>query len=457
MASGTTFASSAESLAELQTPPVSSRTALRPWSFVICFGLVSLFADMVYEGARSVIGPYLATLGASAALVGAVAGVGEFIGYGLRVASGYLVQRRGHYWTWTITGYALTVLSVPLIGSTGVIAPALLLYGTERLGKAVRSPAKDTLLSHASTQTGRGTAFGVHQAMDQTGAMAGPLLLAAVLWQYAGNYRLAFGVLIVPGVIVLALLFWLRYRVPDPAAYEVGVSIPHSTDPSETRRAGKPALPGAETVRPWLLTPPVPEQTSPGRPELARVRASLPSLVWQYIGVVALLSLGIASFPLLAYHAQTTGLLTPVQVPLLFALAMGVDGLSGLLMGRFYDRRGPTVLLLVPFAAGLSAMAFTDSATLVWAGVAIWGLVNGVLDSTVKAVVTELVEPAGRSIAFGWLALARGLGLLVAGVGLGVAYDQSIMLVIWLMAVINVVALIALSRVLSRMSVRASV
>ena len=120
-----TFGSSAGFLAELWTPPVSSRPQLRPWYFVICFGLVSLFADMVYEGGRSIIGPYLATLGASAAVVGTVAGIGEFIGYGLRVASGYLVQRRGHYWTWTITGYALTVLSVPLIGSTSSVTTAL--------------------------------------------------------------------------------------------------------------------------------------------------------------------------------------------------------------------------------------------------------------------------------------------------------------------------------------------
>src|ERR1035437_6364886 len=340
-ASATTFASSAESLAELQTPPASSRPQLRAWSFVICFGLVSLFADMVYEGARSIIGPYLATLGASAAVVGAVAGVGEFIGYGLRVGSGYLVQRRAHYWTWTITGYALTVLSVPLIGSSTVMAAALLLYGTERLGKAVRSPAKDTLLSHASTQTGRGTAFGVHQGMDQAGAVAGPLLLAAVLWLHAGNYRLAFGVLLVPGVVVLALLFWLRHRVPDPAAYEAGAS----------------AQPTA--------SPPAAAQTSPG-PAPGSVRAGLPPLVRQYIGVVALLSVGIAAFPLLAYHAQTQGLLTPAQVPLLFALAMAVDGLSGLAMGRAYDARGPGVLLVVPVAAGASAIAFTDRGVPVW-------------------------------------------------------------------------------------------
>ncbi|MEP7036526.1 MAG: MFS transporter, partial [Actinomycetota bacterium] len=387
------------------------------WYFVLCFGLVSLFADMVYEGARSIIGPYLAFLGASAAVVGTVAGVGEFIGYGLRVVSGYLVQRGKHYWTWTITGYALTVLSVPLIGATNVIAPVLLLYGTERLGKAVRSPAKDTLLSHASTQTGPGTAFGVHQAMDQLGAMAGPLLLAAVLAQRADNYRLAFGVLVVPGAIVLALLFWLRHRVPDPAAYEDEAPTP----------APKVAV-------------------DEGGTKVSR--HALPPLLWKYIGAVALLSLGIASFPLLAYHAVTQQLLTDAQVPLVFALAMLVDGVSGLLMGRIYDLRGPKVLLAVPVAACGAAIAFSDKAALVWLGVAIWGVVNGVLDSTVKAVVTELVPSQTRSIAFGWLAFVRGLGLLVGGVAMGIAYDRSVALVVVLILGSNLVALAALTRVM---------
>jgi MFS family permease len=160
--------------------------------------------------------------------------------------------------------------------------------------------------------------------------------------------------------------------------------------------------------------------------------------------------LGIASFPLLAFHAQTQGLLTSAQVPLLFAVAMLVDGMSGLLMGRLYDRNGPRVLLVVPVAAGVSAIAFTQHPLLVWAGVAIWGVVNGVLDSTVKAVVTELVAPGGRSIGFGWLALARGLGLLLAGLVLGFAYDRSITLVVWLILGINALALVALAWVLAR-------
>jgi MFS family permease len=393
----------------------ATRTALRPWHFVLWLGVVSLLADMVYEGARSIIGPYLATLGASAAVVGIAAGAGEFIGYGLRVVSGYLVQRSRHYWAWTITGYALTVFSVPLIGSTHVLAPALVLYGTERLGKAVRSPAKDTLLSHASSQTGRGAAFGVHQALDQLGAVLGPLLLAAVLAWHEGDYRLAFGVLAIPGLGVLVVLAWLSRRVPSPVAYE--------------------------TV---------------AMPEPGRVRATLPAALWRYVIAIAILSSGIASFPLLAFHAQTQQLVSPAQIPVLFALAMLVDGASGLAVGRVYDRRGARVLLVVPPVACGAAIAFSGNAVLVWIGVAIWGVVNGVLDSTVKAVVAELVEPGARASAFGWLALVRGLGLLVAGAVLGLAYDHSITLTVALIFVANAAALAGLRTVIKPRHLRPS-
>jgi len=162
------------------------------------------------------------------------------------------------------------------------------------------------------------------------------------------------------------------------------------------------------------------------------------------------LSCGVASFPLLAYHAQTRGLVSPAQIPLLFALAMLVDGLSGLVMGRVYDRRGAYVLLAVPVAACAAAIAFGANAALVWLGVAIWGVVNGVLDSTVKAVVTELVDRDARPSAFGWLALVRGVGLLVAGAVLGVAYDHSVTLTITLIVTANVVALAGLWSVISR-------
>lgn len=400
---------------------------LRPWHFILAFGLVSLLTDMVYEGARSIIGPYLATMDASATLVGVVAGAGEFIGYGLRVVSGYVVQRSQCYWTWTILGYALTVVSIPLIGATGALTPAVLLYGAERLGKAVRSPAKDTLISHAASRTGLGSAFGVHQALDQAGAVLGPLLLAAVLSWRDGDYGFAFGVLAGPGALVLALLLWLRHRAPDPLRYE--------------HPARAAAAPGDDAAR---------APVTAGRDRVGLVRGRLPRRFWLYAGTIAVLSSGVATFPLLAFHAQTTGLLTDPQVPALFAVAMCVDGLCGLIAGRVYDRRGAGLLLVVPVAAAASALAFASQAILVWVGVAIWGVVNGILDSTVKAVVTELVPSRTRAVAFGWLALMRGTGL-VAGALLGAAYDVSIAHAVTAVLVVNLAGLIGVSTLLRRM------
>jgi MFS family permease len=382
---------------------------LAPWAFVLVFGLVSLFADMVYEGARSLIGPRLSMLGASAATIGLVAGAGDFIGYGLRVASASLVTRTRHSWAWTISGYALTVLSVPLLGATGSIPFTVLLFAGERLGKAVRSPAKDTLLSHASAATGRGKAFGVHQFMDQLGAVAGPLVVAGVLAARPGDHRLAFGVLAVPGAIVVALLVWLRSRVPDPSAFEA----------------------------------PAPQPTSAGTPPARLTRA-----FWIYVAAVAVLSCGIASFPLLAVHAETHGLVAPAMVPVLFAVAMFVEGLAGLVVGQAYDRLGARVLLAVPLAACGAAVAFGETPALLWLGVGLWGAVNGVMDSTVKAAVTELVAPTARALAFGWLSLMRGLGLLVSGALLGAAFERGAGAATAVVLIANLAALCGLAWVL---------
>lgn len=403
--------------AKYPSEAAASTALMRPWHFVVAFGVVSLLADMVYEGARSIIGPYLATLGASATIVGVVAGAGEFIGYGLRVVTGYAVGRTRRYWTWTILGYAMTVLSVPLIGVTGLLTPALILYGTERLGKAVRSPAKDTLLSYAAAKTGRGSAFGVHQALDQTGALLGPLLLAAILTWRDGDYHLAFAILALPGVLLLGMLLWLRTRVPDPRDYEQPVDD-ESAQPSDQQAIAQPA--------------------------------GLPATLWQYVATVGVLSAGVASFPLIAFHAMSRHLAVDSAIPLLFAVAMAVDGLSGFFIGRLYDAYGPRVLVAVPIAAAIAAVAFTNNVVLLWVGVAIWGVVNGVLDSTVKAVVSEIVPPTSRAAAFGWLALARGIGLLVAGAALGVAYEHSPSTAVGLIVAINAVALAALVAILRR-------
>jgi MFS family permease len=376
---------------DTQTAPVEA-LRLRPWRFVLVFGVVSLLADVVYEGARSVTGPLLASLGASAVVVGVVTGVGEAAALLPRLVSGPLAERTGRFWAWTIAGYALTVAAVPLLGLPGVLGVACTLVVAERVGKAVRSPAKDALLSHATAVTGRGRGFAVHEAMDQLGAVAGPLLVAAVLATGAG-YGPALGALAVPGVCALTVLVWLRARVPDPAGYE------------------PPTVPAPRTV-----ADPAP---------VSRVR--LPRAFWIYAGFTAVTTAGLATFGVLSFHAVTRHLLPAAAVPVVYAAAMGVDALAALATGWAYDRHGPRVLAaLPPLAAAVSALAFTNTPALAVAGTLAWGAAMGVQESTVRATVADLVPPARRASAYGIFAGVVGATTAAGGALAGALYDLSI-------------------------------
>ncbi|HEX5144249.1 MAG TPA: MFS transporter [Mycobacterium sp.] len=191
---------------------------LSPLRFVLTFGLVSCLADFVYEGARAIVGPFLATMGASALVVGFVTGFGEAVALVLRLGTGRLSDRTGRHWALSITVYVITMVAVPLLALAQTLWQAALLVVAERFGKAVRTPARDTMLAQASSRTGRGRAFAVHEALDQSGAVIGPLVVAAMV--AVSGYRLGFGVLVVPGVAAVALLVWLRRTVPNPGAYE---------------------------------------------------------------------------------------------------------------------------------------------------------------------------------------------------------------------------------------------
>ena len=224
---------------------------LSAWRFVTVFGTVSLLADFVYEGARSITGPLLASLGATGLVVGVVTGIGEAAALGLRLVSGPLTDRTRRFWAWTIAGYALTVITVPVLGIAGTLWVACALVIAERIGKAVRSPAKDTLLSHAAHVTGRGRGFAVHEALDQIGAVIGPLTVAGVLALTGDDYGPALGILALPGVAALALLVWLRLRVPDPAGYEPETrSISH---PAPGRRPAGHSASAARTAAARVL------------------------------------------------------------------------------------------------------------------------------------------------------------------------------------------------------------
>ncbi len=385
------------SAANTQRDPGSAADwpALRPWRFVVAFGVVSLLVDFVYEGARSVTGPLLASLGASALTVGVVTGVGEGAALALRLASGPLADRSRRFWTWTIAGYALTIATVPFLGLPGVLWTASALVIAERVGKAVRSPAKDTLLSHATAVTGRGRGFAVHEAMDQVGALLGPLTVAGVLAGTGGAYAPALGVLAVPGAVALVLLLRLRARVPDPAAYE---------------RAEAPA--------------PMPRQRATGRPgALGR----LPRAFWVYAAFTGTTLTGCATFGVLSYHMIERHLLSAAAVPVLYAAAMGVDALAALSSGWAYDRVGPRVLIVLPvLTAAVPLLAFTRTLPLVVIGALLWGAATGVQESSLRATVADLVPSERRATAYGLFAAVMGAATLVGGILAGALYAFSV-------------------------------
>ncbi|UXY26067.1 MFS transporter [Streptomyces sp. HUAS TT20] len=391
--------------------PERSSAGMGPWRFVVWFGTVSLLADVVYEGARSITGPLLASLGASSLVVGTVTGAGETAALGLLLVSGPMADRTRRFWGLTIAGYALTVLSVPLLGVAGVLWAACVLVIAERVGKAVRSPAKDTLLSHATAATGRGRGFAVHEALDQIGAIAGPLLVAGVLALTGNDYGPALGVLAAPGIAVLLLLFWLRARVPDPEAYERGV----------TAEAPQPAMPERRDGR-------------------------LPRAFWTYAGFTAATTTGFATFGVLSYHLVQRQLLTAAWVPVLYAMAMAVDAVAALATGWAYDRIGPRVLVVLPvLTAGVVVLAFSDTVAIAVAGSLVWGAAMGIQESTLRATVADLVPSGRRATAYGLFAGVVGAASLAGGALTGGLYGYSVPVLITVVVAIQVAAVVLLA------------
>ncbi len=363
---------------------------LSPMRFVMAFGVVSMLADFVYEGARAIVGPYLATFGASAAVVGVITGAGEAVALVLRLFSGPLSDRTRRYWPISIAGYAITVVAVPLLGAAAAFWQAAVAVVAERFGKAVRTPARDTMLGHASTDMGRGRAFAVHEALDQSGALLGPLAVAAMV--AVSGYKLGFAVLAVPGVLAMATLGWLRRAVPSPAAYDPG---------SDRVEAGDGAVEG-----PWWRFSP---------------------RFWAYSAFTALTMAGFATFGVLSYHLEAATVVARWQIPVIYALAMGVDALAALGSGWLYDRVGLAGLVVLPvLAAAVPFLSFSDQPALVWAGAAVWGAAMGVHESTMRAAVTDLVPAHRRGTGYGTFTAVYGLAWLAGGAIIGALYDTSL-------------------------------
>ncbi|NLI12261.1 MAG: MFS transporter [Peptococcaceae bacterium] len=352
------------------------------WRLVILLGLVSLFADMTYEGARSITGPYLAVLGASATVVGIVAGFGELIGYGLRLVSGYFSDRTGKYWTITLLGYGLNLFVVPLLALAGSWEIAAILIVGERMGKAIRTPARDAMLSHATHTLGRGWGFGFHEAMDQVGAVSGPLIVAAVLY-FKGSYQTGFGILLVPALFALGVLITAKLLYPRPRDLEVN-------------------------------TPKIETQ-------------GLRRVFWLYLAAVGLVAVGYADYPLIAYHFKKVSIASDTWIPIFYAVAMGMDALAALIFGRLFDKIGISVLVFVSLLSSLFApLVFLGGHFPALAGTALWGVGVGAQESIMRAAVAGMVPADRRGTAYGVFNTGYGLLWFAGSVLMGVLYDISV-------------------------------
>jgi len=363
-----------------KTPDISKTTALK---FVLLLSIVDLFADMTYEGARSITGPFMAILGANAAIVGFVAGLGEFVGYALRIVSGYLADRFKQYWIITIFGYACNLLAVPLLALAGHWWMAAVLIVMERMGKAIRVPPRDAMLAHAGQRMGMGWVFGLHEAIDQIGAMVGPLIVAVVMYYQGHHYQYGFAVLLVPALLALTILLLARFMYPHPQSLEI-------TQEFATQGIPKP--------------------------------------FWLYLSAAALIAAGYADFPLIAFHFQKQAIVSPIVIPIAYSVAMGLSAITALLLGHFYDRRGFSVLIVVTVSTCVFApLVFFGNESMSLIGVALWSIGMGAQESLMRAIVANMVSKDRRASAYGVFNTGYGFCWFLGSCVMGILYDVSIL------------------------------
>ena len=351
--------------------------------FVVLIGLISLFSDMTYEAARSINGSFLQILGTNGATVGIVAGLGELLGYGLRFISGYIADKTKKYWTILIAGYLLNLLSVPLLALAGFWQLAVLLMITERIGKAIRTPARDALLSFGTQKMGRGWGYGLHEAMDQIGATVGPVLVSAVLFYQHHNYQMAFGILFIPAIIAVSILLYCRHLYPNPEKLEIKTT--------------------------------------------AIASQGFNKRYWIYVLAAAFIAAGYVDFPLIAYHFKTKALMSDSVIPLFYAIAMATDAIAALIFGKMFDRTGiKTLLLAVLLSSFFAPMVFLGGFNWAIAGMILWGIGMGAQESILKAEIADMIPPEKRGTAFGTFNTVYGLFWFAGSTLMGYLYDFSV-------------------------------
>lgn len=393
----------------LENMNIMKRRAL---GLIISFGLISLFGDITYEGARSINGPYLKLLAINATALGIIAGAGEFLGYALRLISGYLSDKTKSYWFFTFLGYGL-LISVPLLSLAGIWQVAALFIILERIGKGIRSPARDTIISQASSQVGTGFGFGLHEAMDQIGAVLGPLIFAG-FFIVAGkqisitNYQKGYAFLLVPFLLVMLCLLVSYRRVPNPDILEA-------------------------TQKNNILD-------------------KLSKVFWLYTLFTFVTTAGFCSFILIAFHFKSADIMPDAQIPLFYAIAMGIDAVAALAVGKLYDifknrsnnpNAGLNLLIAVPLISILIPFfVFSRNLNLIIIGVFCWGVVMGIQETIMRSAVADITSLARRGTGYGIFNTTYGLAIFLGSSLIGFLYDRSLVFVILAVIVIELFAFI---------------
>jgi hypothetical protein len=350
------------------------------FNFVLTMGVVNLFGDMTYEGGGAINGQFMATLGASAAVVSITAGLGEFLGYSLRSVSGYIADRTGRYWLITFIGYAINLLAVPAMAFAGNWQVAALLILAERIGRAIRKPTVEAMLSYTTGKHGKGWVYAVSTALDETGATLGPLIMALVLL-LDGDYRTGYALLLISSVLAIGALTVARMNFPVPSRLE------------EVRTA-----PAGGFSRSY----------------------------WLYMVAAACFAAGLISYELVAYHLATAKVVTEQWIPVFLAFSTGCGVIASLVLGKLYDRAPlPTLLVAVFLSSLFSPFAFYGDLPALLVGMVFWGIGYATQDTLFKAVVAGVLPEGKRNLAFGLFYSGYGAGWLIGSVATGLLYEPS--------------------------------
>ena len=353
-------------------------------SLIFFLGIVSLFADITYEGARSIIGQYLFVLGSSSLFVGFIAGFGEFIGYFLRILFGYLADKTKNYWSFMIIGYSLNAFSVPLLAFTNNYLIAGILILLERLGKAIRTPSRDTIISFIGAKYGSGISFGIHEFLDQIGALSGPLLVFLILSLSKNNYKLSFLILIIPAILCLIFLFWTKMKFSNISEIEIRGKRYESFKSSKK--------------------------------------------FWIYTIAIGFVSFGFIDFALISYHYKKINLFEPNIIAILYSIAMITDAISSIILGKLFDKFGIKVILFSILLTSFSSplLFLFNEKMIIFLAIILWGIGIGSQESIMRAYISNIIKKEERATAFGIFNSIYGFSWFIGSLMIGYLYSLSL-------------------------------